>query len=360
MKKGGLKKVAIEQLAAQYVCVGYGCTSSMLEYFGKKHDELLLSWKNEVEHWSRREREVECQLQQIHADEDLTNNHTTPDTVLQYSALEEELKQVRQQMHPGYSFTGDNVDIRHHVRQITQSNQNKDHHLYHLVAYKNRVAGHHLPDDKPQANPLAVPLKQFLPSEEDQSTLIEEMALLVTWTWSKYIPSIADYGIHVDQTMHHENMESMKKKTEKVYLGVLDKNEQYGDDMIDIVEYLHAYVPGHSVDTDEQPVKILSGGDYLTFERHKEAQSSKRDGRTPSSRVEGLIPKVEDFHVQAEWQKVIWLHLYSTASCRDIGTLHAARNAINSRNVSSDPAKNFYASSELLDKFTDAYLVAGL
>ena len=38
MKKGGLKKVAIEQLAAQYVCVGYGCTSSMLEYFGNsKH-----------------------------------------------------------------------------------------------------------------------------------------------------------------------------------------------------------------------------------------------------------------------------------------------------------------------------------
>ncbi|XP_070577497.1 uncharacterized protein [Ptychodera flava] len=35
MKKGGLKKVAIEQLAAQYVCVGYGCTSSMLEYFGR-------------------------------------------------------------------------------------------------------------------------------------------------------------------------------------------------------------------------------------------------------------------------------------------------------------------------------------
>ena len=41
-------------------------------------------------------------------------------------------------------------------------------------------------------------------------------------------------------------------------------------------------------------------GDYLTFECHKEAQSAMQDARTPSSRLEGLIPKIEDFHNQAE------------------------------------------------------------
>ena len=53
----------------------------------------------------------------------------------------------------------------------------------------------------------------------------------------------------------------------QVNLGVLHKNEQYEEDMIDIVTYLHKYVPGHNKNCPEStPVKVLSGGDYLTFE----------------------------------------------------------------------------------------------
>lgn len=55
---------------------------------------------------------------------------------------------------------------------------------------------------------------------------------------------------------------------------------------------------------ESKPVKVLSSGDYLTFERHKEAQSAMQDTRTPSSRLEGLIPKIADFHAQMEWMQV--------------------------------------------------------
>lgn len=84
------------------------------------------------------------------------------------------------------------------------------------------------------------------------------------------------------------------------------KNEQYNEDMTDICEFIHKYVPGHdeSDDWNKKPEKTLSGGDYLTFERHKQAQSSKRNGRTPSKRLEGLIPKMEEFHNQGEVLKV--------------------------------------------------------
>lgn len=51
--------------------------------------------------------------------------------------------------------------------------------------------------------------------------------------------------------------------------------------------------------------------------------------------------------------------LYSTSSSKDSGTLYAARNSINAKNVSTDPSSNFYASSELIDKFTKAYIVSG-
>ena len=47
--------------------------------------------------------------------------------------------------------------------------------------------------------------------------------------------------------------------------------------------------------TIHRPQKVLSGGDYLTFERHNSAQSSMANCRTPSSRLEGLVPKMEEF-----------------------------------------------------------------
>lgn len=59
------------------------------------------------------------------------------------------------------------------------------------------------------------------------------------------------------------------------------------------------------------------------------------------------------------FSKVIWHHLYSTSSARDIGTLYQARNAINARNVTKDPHSNYYAASEFLDKVLKAYAVAG-
>lgn len=93
---------------------------------------------------------------------------------------------------------------------------------------------------------------------------------------------------------------------QQVHLGVLGKNEQCEEDMIYILQRLHPYVPRHS-DTDDankKRIKVLSGGDYLTFERHKEAQSAMLDAITPSTRLEGLIPKTEDSHTQAEWVKV--------------------------------------------------------
>lgn len=76
--------------------------------------------------------------------------------------------------------------------------------------------------------------------------------------------------------------------------------------MIDIARFVHDYVPNNNEDSSEiKPVKVLSGGEYLTFERHKEAQSAMQDARTPSSRLEGLIPKIEDFHAQMEWMQVL-------------------------------------------------------
>ena len=57
--------------------------------------------------------------------------------------------------------------------------------------------------------------------------------------------------------------------------------------------------------------------------------------------------------------QVIWDQMYSTASARDTGTLYAARNAIDARNVTVDPHNNYYAAAEFLDKVNSAYLIVG-
>lgn len=57
--------------------------------------------------------------------------------------------------------------------------------------------------------------------------------------------------------------------------------------------------------------------------------------------------------------QVIWHHLYYTSSCRDKGTLYAARNMIDARNVTDNPHNNFYTCSEFLNKVTKAYLICG-
>jgi len=50
---------------------------------------------------------------------------------------------------PGWKIAFDNINIFQKVREMTEDNQNKDHHLINHVRVTNRVSGNHLPDDKP-------------------------------------------------------------------------------------------------------------------------------------------------------------------------------------------------------------------
>ena len=49
--------------------------------------------------------------------------------------------------------------------------------------------------------------------------------------------------------------------------------------------------------------------------------------------------------------QAIWKTLYSRKSSEETGTLYVARNTVNARNVTDEMGDNFYASTELLNKF---------
>ncbi len=130
LRKGGLKKVAMKRLSALHNCMSYDATSRMFETFGTDYDVPLKLWKKEVESGVKREKELMAKVTNTEKD------NSSPDMV---SAAEKELKEHQIQMHPGYSFTGDNVDMRVLPRQMTIKNKGKDHHMFQIVAFKNRV-----------------------------------------------------------------------------------------------------------------------------------------------------------------------------------------------------------------------------
>ena len=100
----------------------------------------------------------------------------------------------------------------------------------------------------------------------------------------------------------------------QVPLGVILKNENKGDEMVDIMEHLHQYVPTAKyseekfISTGEKVLEekakfhpILVGGDQLTVARARSAIKVKVNSHTPSKRLSGIIPVVEDWHAKANF-----------------------------------------------------------
>ena len=116
-----------------------------------------------------------------------------------------------------------------------------------------------------------------------------------------------------------QNLNIFTELIYKVPLGVLLKNENRGEDMVEIVLYLHQYVPaaqhstiayttsnGKKLEVPQYHLeKVLFGGDQLTTVRARSAKKARVNCLSSVSRLEGLIPCTEDFHVKLNFLDVI-------------------------------------------------------
>lgn len=100
-------------------------------------------------------------------------------------------------------------------------------------------------------------------------------------------------------------------------MGVLRKNENKPQEMLEILTHLHQYIPtihhfhdkvistGADVVTDETALyPILMGGDQLTAARARSALRLKLNSYTPCKKLEGIVPVVEDWHTKVNLLKV--------------------------------------------------------
>ena len=157
LKKGGLKKISFKRLASLNTCLSYNSTSTLMEKLEQGYDSKLMEWKGEVEIGVKTEVEILESLKQAQ----------TAENENQIKEREAKLHTHRASMHPGYSFTGNNVDMRCNPRQMTLKNRNKDHHMFQIVAFKNRVSSNHLSSDEPKENVNEIPFSTLLQSFDD-------------------------------------------------------------------------------------------------------------------------------------------------------------------------------------------------
>ena len=65
--------------------------------------------------------------------------------------------------------------------------------------------------------------------------------------------------------------------------------------MIDIMETVQEkYIP--KINNGSELLPIFFGGDQLTEERSRNVKLARLDGRTSKERLDGLLPKNEDWH----------------------------------------------------------------
>ena len=313
-KKVGLKKMGFMCLSHILDCLSYPATNSTVDSFSEGFDSNLHEWKA--------------------------------------SMFDGE--------GPGFVFVSDNVDWEIKPRHITKSRQTKSVHKTNVVAVKCRVNNCLLPESIPTKDIAEMQLDKFLPSTSDNATFEQYLCPIVAQIWAKHIPSLKFLAELFPDHTPHEHEEEMRSKSEVVHLGCYDTDQKRTDEVQKLLQELHEnYVPGHSSEVDCQPFKVIAFADYLGFERQKAAQEEVQNASSPSERLEGFISAISDFHAQAEWHKVMWHYLFDTKSGADVGTLYHARNEINARNVTKDPHDNFFAASDLLQKYGEAYFVAG-
>lgn len=81
------------------------------------------------------------------------------------------------------------------------------------------------------------------------------------------------------------------------------KSEQYTEEMIDIMGKYQEYV-GPKQGTSDEMNTVMLGGDQLTVERARCAKRARSQSQSSDLRLDGLHPKIEDWHALVVFYEV--------------------------------------------------------
>ena len=231
----------------------------------------------------------------------------------------------------GFKIVGDNVDSKIKPRYMRSDRQSSDLHYFHLYATRDRLDLSGASEEPPSINPDPV-LSELLPSEDDRETMLSNFGVLVARQLVLHMPFFKEhFSDAIVEHIPHQHEKEMKKVSEvviknhkcsistftiffciQVPLGVLNKSEMKYDDMIEIMEHVHQYVPTNTetveidLPTIDDKLKVTKtnvhttvfAGDLLTAKRARGSQKIRSNSITPTEQISGLLPSSEDWHAR--------------------------------------------------------------
>ncbi|KAL5515765.1 hypothetical protein EMCRGX_G000981 [Ephydatia muelleri] len=271
----------------------------------------------------------------------------------------------------GFRLVGDNIDKNVKPRDMRINSQTSSLHYFHAYAVKDRISFKHLSADATMIFPQDIDFNVFYPSVEDNFQLVSNFETLVTRMFVQHIPGLQSLSAMANHHIEHQYSKNMALTEIR---SVLLKNENVLNDMVDILDELHKYVPRT---TTMQTIHVCTGGggttavdihvntfshiplegDQLTVARIRGSQRVEFNAENGDERLEGFFPVIEDWHTKMCFMEVIWKRLYNSCSGMDAGTLFQLREVINRRNVISDVTKDLTACEEFMELVTTAHVL---
>lgn len=308
------------------VSVSPNSITKTLECVGEGFDMKREAWKSKIISHLKEEVESTSKLEQLNKEkkalqQQLCSNELGNDNRKLTKEFEivcndcskeaEKLMSLRDGHPPMYCAVIDNFDLRIEAADMTSDSQTKDIHWCNHNVILDRVSALESPNDKPTAAILDVPNATFVPNVSDNCKLIKDFTVLVSRVFVEHFPQFKDaFRDIVPQHIQHKYSSEMKKKSQKESMGIIFKNENKGEDMIDISRYLQDLVPSVGEEMKEKFRRMPVVGDQLTIERGIEAKFSVSNAYTPRRRLEGIYYQVADWHHENKFLDVSRVTFY--------------------------------------------------
>jgi L1 cell adhesion molecule like protein len=228
----------------------------------------------------------------------------------------------------GFKLVGDNLDknVRPRYRRVDHPTESL--HFFQYYAVRDRVNLMDVPDlPNPSLHKHSsdIDLNVILPSTADHQVIFRNFGILVSRI---LVQDLSFFSMTFDgcETKHidHCFSKEMAGKSDTVPLGVILKNENIVEEMIDILSDVHKYVPVRPLEVIDEKVhcsvaadkvhQLLLGGDQLTRKRVETAKECRKNSTTPTTQLTGVVPVCEDWHAKKVFLEVLKMYIYHACS----------------------------------------------
>lgn len=192
---------------------------------------------------------------------------------------------------------GDNFDISKSPSNMSKEKQRKSLHWFLLIGLQKRVIDNSLSSQSPSVSINAVNNSVFVPTRADCEFLEANCLFHIMKIIVKYVECFKRYAPYMPDVIHHPHLDEMSRKSDFVVLDLLDKSENKSEDMITILEHIHAKYIAHTQEENPKVIKKkVFGGDVLTNERAYSAQLAMLNGMSEFDQLAGVIHRPEGLH----------------------------------------------------------------